>query len=128
MSILQKWKKMKQILERLVATIRWLEVMMHNKKAKIGDEIKTNQDYMKEEMKAQVGSLASRIDSNQGKMDTNLKEVIAEMRAWRKEMTACQETMEACLESKEPTSVEIESVAVHEEVPKEEAVVEILEH
>jgi hypothetical protein len=30
--------------------------------------------------------------------------------------------MEACLESKEPTSVEIESVAVHDEVPKEEAI------
>jgi hypothetical protein len=31
--------------------------------------------------------------------------------------------MEACLESKEPTSVEIKSVEVHEEVPKEEATV-----
>jgi hypothetical protein len=42
------------------------------------------------------------------------------MKAWRKEMMACQEVMEACLESKEPTSMEIEAVAVHEEVPKEE--------
>jgi hypothetical protein len=32
------------------------------------------------------------------------------------EMMACQEGMEACLESKEPTSVEIESVAMHDEV------------
>jgi hypothetical protein len=38
-------------------------------------------------------------------------------------MMACQEAMEACLESKEPTSVEIESIVVHEEVPKEEAAV-----
>jgi hypothetical protein len=35
-------------------------------------------------------------------------------------MTACQEATEACLESKEPTS---ELVAVHDEVPKEEAAV-----
>jgi hypothetical protein len=32
-------------------------------------------------------------------------------------MTACQEVKEARLESKEPTSVETESVAVHEGVP-----------
>jgi hypothetical protein len=31
--------------------------------------------------------------------------------------------MEACLESKVPTSVEIESIAVHKEVLKEEAAV-----
>jgi hypothetical protein len=36
---------------------------------------------------------------------------------------ACQEAREFCLESKEPTSVETESVAGHEEVPKEEAAV-----
>jgi hypothetical protein len=40
------------------------------------------------------------------------------MRARRKETTACQEATEVCLESKEPTSV-----AVHKEVPKEEAAV-----
>jgi hypothetical protein len=38
-------------------------------------------------------------------------------------MAVCQEETEACLESKEPISVEIESVVVHEEVPKEEATV-----
>jgi hypothetical protein len=38
-------------------------------------------------------------------------------------MTARKETMEACRESKEPTSVEKESIAVHQEVPKEEAAV-----
>jgi hypothetical protein len=32
--------------------------------------------------------------------------------------------MEVCLESKEPTSLEVESIAVHEKVPKEEAAVE----
>jgi hypothetical protein len=46
------------------------------------------------------------------------------MRAWRKETTAYQEATDACLESKEPTSEEIESLVVHEEVRKEEAAVE----
>jgi hypothetical protein len=46
---------------------------------------------------------------------------LAEMRAWQKETMAGQEVTETCVESKEPTS--LESVAVHEEVPKEEAAV-----
>jgi hypothetical protein len=44
----------------------------------------------------------------------------ASVNAGRKEMMACQEATEALLENKEPTSMEIESVAVHGEVPKEE--------
>jgi hypothetical protein len=39
------------------------------------------------------------------------------MDSWREAVT------EACLESKEPNSVELESVTVHEEVPKEKAAV-----
>jgi hypothetical protein len=57
------------------------------------------------------------------KMDAHQDRMGASMNAWRKETTACQEATEACLESKEPTSVETESAAVHEEVPKEEAAV-----
>jgi hypothetical protein len=45
------------------------------------------------------------------------------MRDWRKEITAYQEAMESSPESKEPTSREIGSVAMYEEVPKEEAAV-----
>jgi hypothetical protein len=67
-------------------------------------------------MKARVGSLASRIYAHHEEM--------GEMRAWRKGTTARQEETEACLESKDPTSVQIESVAVQEEAPKEEAAVE----
>jgi hypothetical protein len=40
-------------------------------------------------------------------------------------MTAFQEVMKACLESKEPTSAGRESVAVHGEVPEEEAAVKL---
>jgi hypothetical protein len=39
-------------------------------------------------------------------------------------MPACQEATEACLKGKEATSLEVESVMVQEEVPKEEAAVE----
>jgi hypothetical protein len=44
----------------------------------------------------------------------------ASVNAWQKEMMVCQEATEASLENKEPTSVETESVAMREEVPKEE--------
>jgi hypothetical protein len=62
------------------------------------------------------------------KMDFHQERLAAGMNAWQKHMTACRETTKACLESKEPTLLEVESVAVHEEVPKEVAKVEILEH
>jgi hypothetical protein len=45
------------------------------------------------------------------------------MSVWREEMKAYQEATEASLDRKEPTSVETKSVAVHEEVPKEDAAV-----
>jgi hypothetical protein len=60
--------------ERLVAAIRGLEDMIHNNQTKIWAEIKTNQ----EEMKAQVGSLARRIDANQEEMKEEIKSGKAE--------------------------------------------------
>jgi hypothetical protein len=75
-------QKMEQIMKHLVAAIGGLEPMIHNNQAKMGTEIKTNQEGMKKEMKAQVGSLASHVNAKQEKMDTNLKEITAEMRAW----------------------------------------------
>jgi hypothetical protein len=44
---------------------------------------------------------------------------LEELKAWRKDRKACREATDACLESNESTSVEIESVALHEEAPKE---------
>jgi hypothetical protein len=75
------------------------------------------------------------MDIHQTRTETVQEEIIAKMNAhqerlggsinaWRKDTTACQEATEACLESKEPTSLKVESIAVHEEVPKEEAAVE----
>jgi hypothetical protein len=47
-----------------------------------------------------------------------------EMKSWQEETMTCQEVMEACLEkAKEPTSVEVKSVVVHEDVHKEDAAV-----
>jgi hypothetical protein len=58
------------------------------------------------------------------KMDAHQERMGANMNVWQKETLACQEAMEACLESKEPTMLDVGFVAVHEEVPKEEATVE----
>jgi hypothetical protein len=59
-------------------------------------------------------------------MDTHQEKMETSVNAWGKETTACQEVTEACLESKELTSVEIEFVAVHDKIPKEEATVKIV--
>jgi hypothetical protein len=49
---------------------------------------------------------------------------LAEMGVWLNETSAGQEATDTCLGSMEETSLEIESEAEHEEVPKEEAAVE----
>jgi hypothetical protein len=64
---------------------------------------------------ANIKEMEEAMRTNQGITDTALKEIITEVRAWRKETTTCHEATEACLESKEPTSVQMESVTVHEE-------------
>jgi hypothetical protein len=57
-------------------------------------------------------------------MDAHQERMGANVSASREETRACQEVTEACLESKKPISLEIESIAVHGEVPKEEATVQ----
>jgi ketosteroid isomerase-like protein len=64
------------------------------------------------------------MNTSQEQMIDKVEVWIAEMRAWWKETLTCQEATEACLESKEAPSLVVESVVVHEEVPKEEASVE----
>jgi hypothetical protein len=56
-------------------------------------------------------------------MDAHQERMGASVIVWQKETMACQEATEACLGSKVPTSVKIESIVVHEKVPKEEAAV-----
>jgi hypothetical protein len=54
--------------QRLVAAIGGFEAVIHNNQTNIGAEMKTIQEKMddgKKEMRAQVGSLVSRIDANQ---------------------------------------------------------------
>jgi hypothetical protein len=64
-------------------------------------------------------------------MDAILKEInagqcawIEEMKAWQKEMKAGREATEAYPEKMEANPEEIKSVAVHQEVPKEESAME----
>jgi hypothetical protein len=74
---------------------------------------------MKKEIKSGQEEIKSTVSTIQEKMDA----WIAEMGAWQKETIACQELTEACLEGKKPTSLEAESITVHEEVPKKKAAV-----
>jgi hypothetical protein len=75
-------------------------------------------------MLAKMETNKEKINASQEWMITKMDAWIEEMKVWQKETMACQEATEACLESQEPTSFEIrESVAVHEEAPKEDAAV-----
>jgi hypothetical protein len=74
----------------------------------------------KKELKANNQMLA-KMNARQGWTIDKMDAWLEEMKAWRKEKTVCQEAPEVCLKSKEPTSVEVESGEMHEEVPKEEA-------
>jgi hypothetical protein len=94
-------------------------------------EIRTNR-----EMKAQVGSLVSRMDAYHAKREANHEMMMAKLdahqemmmtasvNAWRRETTACQEATETYQENMEANPEEMKPVAEHEEVPKEEAAVE----
>jgi hypothetical protein len=53
-----------------------------------------------------------------------LEKMKAEIVAELKDVKACLQEAGACLESKVPSSMDLESIVVHEEVPKEEAAVE----
>jgi hypothetical protein len=76
------------------------------------------------EMEQIMERLLAMMDAIQEKMNATLKEIIEDMRAWRKEMMSDQEATEAYPEKMVANPDEVKSVAVHEEVPKEEAAVE----
>jgi hypothetical protein len=109
--------RMKSLYDRLAGRVTKSGSITQPRKMenKIGSKIKTVQEKMDaiqekvdnghEEMKAQVSSLASRIDVNQEEMKVML---------------------DACLEKMEANLGEMQSVAVHEEVPKEEVAVIIV--
>jgi hypothetical protein len=88
---------------------------------------------MMERMLAGIASLQEETKTNNemlSKMNASQDGTIAKMDAWLEEMEAslketksCREETETCLESNLPTSVEIESVAMHEGGPKEGAAV-----
>lgn len=88
-------------------------------------------DSRQEEMKAQLGSLTSRINANREEMNTRMDATEEKIDAWiiemkdgrKKEMMACQGTKEACLDNKEPNLEDMQSRTKHRKVPKENATV-----
>jgi hypothetical protein len=100
--------EMNVIREKTDSNQEKMEINQERMEAKIWPEIKTIQRKMdngQEDMKGQVGSLASPIDVNQEEMKV---------------------TSDACLENMEANPRELQSVAVHQEVPKEGAAVEMI--
>jgi hypothetical protein len=105
---------------------------------KANQEIKADEEQMKETMERQIGSLVSRMEADRKTNRDELREEIksgqAEMKsivnAWiqdmkdgRKKAVVCQETTEARLECEEPTSVDMESESEQREFPKKNAMV-----
>jgi hypothetical protein len=115
------------------------------------EDMKANQEKMeanrkinKEEMNANTKTMLAEMLE---KLDTDSKtwreEMEASMNAWRKETMACQERAEAHLEYKDPTSPDMkasqeatetetfpetmQSIEEHEEIPKENAAVMLVE-
>jgi hypothetical protein len=115
--------KMEQLMEHLIAAIMWLKAMIHKNQTETQAnqaktdpnlrEIRAGQEHLKEEMKAKM-------DSHHEKLMTLVKADKEKIEAIRE---ACLEKTESCLESKEPVRLELESIAVHEDIPKEEAIV-----
>jgi hypothetical protein len=87
----------------------------------IANQFKAN--TILKEIKEDIETNQARMDAHHEKLMTILKTGKEKIEATRE---ACLEKMEGCLESKEPTSLEVESIAAHEEVTKEEAMVEIV--
>jgi hypothetical protein len=84
-------------------TIREMMETKHERMKAKTDAFQEKVDDGQEGVKARVDSLASWIDANEGDMKV---------------------TLNACLEDMEENPAEQKSVAVHEEVPKEEAEVQ----
>jgi hypothetical protein len=97
---------MEQILECLLAEMKAMQQKIetnHERMKAKKDAFQEKVDDGQEEVKAQVGSLTFWIDANQEEIKAML---------------------DACLEEMEANPGEQKSIAVHEEVPKEEATAE----
>jgi hypothetical protein len=120
--------------------------MEERMEAKIGTEIRTNEERMETKIEASNekfevlrGTLVSRMDAHQTRTKTTQEDIqaktdahqegmeakmdawLGEMRAWRKETTACQAVTEACIGKLEVSQEKSETVEERQEVPKEEA-------
>jgi hypothetical protein len=81
-------------------------------------------EEMMARLMAEIRTNREEMSTNHAKTDANLKEIIEDIKAWRKEMKADREATEAYPEKMEANPEEMKSVAVHEKVPEEEAIVE----
>jgi hypothetical protein len=105
--------EMQQMAESVVAKMDASPAAMKANQAKTDANIK--------EVKEDIKTNPAKMDCHHEKLMTIMKAGKHKTEAMRE---ACLEKTEVCLERKEPTPVEIESVAIVEEVPKVEAAVE----
>jgi hypothetical protein len=103
-----------------------LQARIDSNQEKIESEIKGNN----EKFEVLRSTLVTLMDIHQvwkeaiqeeiiAKMDTHQERMGSQCECLAKTTMACQGAPEACLKGKAPASVEIESIAVHEVVPKE---------
>jgi hypothetical protein len=86
-----------------------------------------------ERLVAAIENMDAKTDANQGRMiaklhayQEKLVSLLEEMKDVPKDNTAYEEATEVCLEKLKANPGELQFVMVHQEVPKEEAVVEMI--
>jgi hypothetical protein len=110
--------EVEQMMAHLLAKMRTNQAKMDTNLTEIKEDIKTNQAKVGANLREMKEEMKTKMDSHHEMLMMIMKASKENIHAMRE---ACLEKMDACLKSKEPTSGETESVAVHEEVPQEEA-------
>jgi hypothetical protein len=141
--------KMEQILACALAKVNVMVERMDTNLREMKAEMRTDQEEMTARVEAKIeasnekfevlqDTLVSQMDIHQArteamkeKMDTHQESMEAKMDAWLKEMKAWRREMMACQEAMDTTDLaasreKLEAIAVHQEVPKEEAAVETI--
>jgi hypothetical protein len=109
--------EMEQLMERLLARIDANTTAMKEMYA----NMKSNQEQMVEKMDAETEAIRAETKAIQAKTKAmRAKRMEANGNAWRKGTTACHEAMEA--DTEKPSGM-MQSVAEHQEAPKEFAIV-----
>jgi hypothetical protein len=111
----------------------WIEdcivlLYRHNTKmaymAQTSELLKSLEEVMaKMDANRELRTMREKVDSHHERMTAKMDEWVADSRAWRKEMKANREATEANPEKMGTNQDEMQPVAVHREVPKEETAV-----